>query len=125
MVSERIAVTGVGCVSPAGQDASSTFASILQGESFGRRLDLDTRGGPVAIGAPAAELTSARLNAKAARRMDRGPMFAVVSALEAWPTRRCTTCPRSGSVWCAGRPVAASAHGSGTSRPGPTRATRR
>ena len=61
MVSERIAVTGIGCVSPAGPDASSTFDAILQGRSFGQAMDFDTRGGPPAVGAPVSELPAGRI----------------------------------------------------------------
>ncbi len=93
MVSERIAVTGVGCVSPAGPDASATFEAILQGRSFGRAMDFDTRGGPPAVGAPVTELPPGRIGEKAMRRMDRGAALAVMAATEAWEQAAVTGVP--------------------------------
>lgn len=80
----RVAVTGLGVVSPLGNDAAEFFSSLLAGRSGVRRLDasfverLSTR-----IAAPAAFEGSVHFPPSKLRMLDRVSQFALVAAAQA------------------------------------------
>jgi 3-oxoacyl-[acyl-carrier-protein] synthase II len=82
----RVAVTGLGAVTPLGLDASSTWEAALAGTSgvdFIRTFDAS--GYPVRIAAEVKEFDPATVAPpKEARRMDRNVLLAVAAAQEAW-----------------------------------------
>jgi 3-oxoacyl-[acyl-carrier-protein] synthase II len=82
----RVAVTGLGAITPLGGDAPSTWRAAVAGESgidFIRSFDAD--GFPVRIAAEVKEFDpSAVAPAKEARRMDRNVQLALGAAQEAW-----------------------------------------
>jgi beta-ketoacyl-acyl-carrier-protein synthase II len=82
----RVAITGLGAVTPIGLDAPSTWDAAVSGRSgVGWIESFDPTGYPVRI---AAEATGFEIGdlipAKEARRMDRNVLLAVAAAQEAW-----------------------------------------
>jgi 3-oxoacyl-[acyl-carrier-protein] synthase II len=82
----RVAITGLGAVTPLGLDAPSTWEAAVAGRSGVDWIKaFDASGFPVRI---AAEVTgfdpSTVAPAKEARRMDRNVLLAVAAATEAW-----------------------------------------
>ncbi|MGO9081245.1 MAG: beta-ketoacyl-ACP synthase II [Streptosporangiaceae bacterium] len=81
----RVVVTGIGAISPVGEDAPATWESMLAGrsgvvgltESWAREL-------PARIAAWAAADPAGKLDRVQARRLDRCEQFALVAAREAW-----------------------------------------
>ena len=83
---KRIVITGMGCISPVGNNVETTWKNILAGKSGA---------GPITLFEPTEEFTSkiagevkdfdpvAIFGRKEARRMDRFTQFAVVSTMEA------------------------------------------
>ncbi|MCC7104176.1 MAG: beta-ketoacyl-ACP synthase II [Chloroflexi bacterium] len=82
---ERIVVTGVGAVTPIGNDAPSTWKAMVNGEGGVRRISLfDPTGFDCQIAAEVKGFDpAAMLGAKEARRSDRFLQFGVVAAHEA------------------------------------------
>ncbi|MCB9763236.1 MAG: beta-ketoacyl-ACP synthase II [Alphaproteobacteria bacterium] len=81
----RVVVTGLGALSPCGDDAPSTWASMVQGRS-GIRLvrSFETEGWPVRIAGEVLDFDPvARLDRRTAKRADRVAQFALVTAAEA------------------------------------------
>jgi 3-oxoacyl-[acyl-carrier-protein] synthase II len=81
----RVVVTGLGCVTPLGADASATFAAAIAGRSgIGPLRRFDATGFPVRIGGEAPdELDLGDTPPKEARRLDRAIALAVAAAREA------------------------------------------
>jgi 3-oxoacyl-[acyl-carrier-protein] synthase II len=84
-VARRVAVTGIGCVSPVGNDVETTWKNVCAGRSG---IDRITAFDPSPLESQiAAEVKgfdpSASLGRKEIRRMDRYTQFAVIAALEA------------------------------------------
>src|SRR5918995_4444235 len=82
----RVAITGIGAVSPLGLDAPSSWDAAVSGRSgVGFIEAFDASEYPVRI---AAEVTGFDVGelvpAKEARRMDRNVLLAVAAAQEAW-----------------------------------------
>src|SRR4029077_5914627 len=82
---KRVAVTGIGCVSPLGLDATSTWRAALAGESgVGWISTFDTDGLPVRI---AGEVTgfdpAGGGSAKEARKLERNVLLGVAAGREA------------------------------------------
>jgi 3-oxoacyl-[acyl-carrier-protein] synthase II len=82
---KRVAVTGVGAVSPLGLDAASTWRAALAGESgIGWISTFDTDGLPVRV---AGEVTgfdpTQVVSAKEARKLERNVLFGVAAGREA------------------------------------------
>jgi 3-oxoacyl-[acyl-carrier-protein] synthase II len=81
----RVVVTGLGAVTPIGNDVSSSWDAALEGRSgvdFIRAFD--TEGFPVRIAAEVKEFDPTTvISAKEARKLDRNVQFAVASAKEA------------------------------------------
>jgi beta-ketoacyl-acyl-carrier-protein synthase II len=82
---KRVAMTGIGCVSPLGLDAPSTWRAALAGESgIGWISTFDTEGLPVRV---AGEVTGFEppeiLSAKEARKLERNVLFGVAAGHEA------------------------------------------
>ena len=83
---KRIVITGMGCLSPVGNDVETTWKNILAGKSGA---------GPITLFEPNEDFTSKiagevkgfdaieRFGRKEARRMDRFTQFALVSTMEA------------------------------------------
>ena len=81
----RVAVTGIGVVSPLGLDAPSTWRAALAGESgLGWIEAFDTDGLPVRIAGEVKGFDpTAVASAKEARKLDRNVLFALAAAREA------------------------------------------
>jgi beta-ketoacyl-acyl-carrier-protein synthase II len=81
----RVAVTGLGAVTPIGNDAPSTWRAAVAGESgidFIRSFDAS--GFPVRVGAEVKDFDPAGLvSTKEARRLDRNVLLALAAAVEA------------------------------------------
>jgi 3-oxoacyl-[acyl-carrier-protein] synthase II len=84
-MTERVVVTGLGCISPLGNDVSTTWKSILDGKSgAGLITHYDTSDYKCKIAAEVKEFDpSALFSAKDTRRMDRGTQFALAAAQQA------------------------------------------
>ena len=80
----RIVVTGMGTVSPLGNDVPSSWAALMEGRSgVGPITKFDTTGYPTTIGAEVKGFDpSEHLSSKDARRLDPFVQFAVVAARE-------------------------------------------
>lgn len=81
----RVVVTGVGCVSPLGRDAASTWAAAAAGVSGVRALTrFDTSDLPTRFAAECApDLAPRGLSTKEVRRLDRSARLVLVAAEEA------------------------------------------
>jgi 3-oxoacyl-[acyl-carrier-protein] synthase II len=81
----RVAVTGLGAITPVGTDVTSTWASLLAGRSGVVRLTDDWAAElPTRIAAWAAADPATLIDRVQARRLDRCEQFALVAAREAW-----------------------------------------
>jgi 3-oxoacyl-[acyl-carrier-protein] synthase II len=82
---KRVAVTGLGAVTPIGNDAPSTWRAAIAGESgidFIRSFDASEF--PVRVAAEVKDFDpSGLVSAKAARRLDRNVLLALAAAVEA------------------------------------------
>jgi 3-oxoacyl-[acyl-carrier-protein] synthase II len=84
-MSAAVAVTGLGAVTPLGEDVKSTWTAVLDGRSAVRRLvgpAFDNL--PVRLAAPVTSDAAAGLARSAARRLDRYEQLAMTAAAEAW-----------------------------------------
>jgi 3-oxoacyl-[acyl-carrier-protein] synthase II len=81
----RVAVTGLGCISPLGNDVKSTWERILEGESgVGRIQAYDASNDKSHIAAEVKGFDGAEcLGSREARRMDRFSQFAVAATMQA------------------------------------------
>lgn len=79
---KRVAITGLGCISPLGYGVSRTWENIIQGVSgVGRITRFDASDFKVQIAAEVKEFDGARhFGSREARRMDRFTQFAVAAA---------------------------------------------
>lgn len=85
MSSRRVAVTGIGAVTPVGDDAPSTWESFLAGRSGVRTIDEPwAEELPVRIAARADVDVAAHLSVKEIKRMDRAEHLAMIAGREAW-----------------------------------------
>ncbi|MFI1036038.1 beta-ketoacyl synthase N-terminal-like domain-containing protein, partial [Streptomyces sp. NPDC020951] len=85
MTNRRVVVTGLGCVTPIGEDVPSTWRAMLDGRSGVRRLDDGySQNLPVKIAAPVVAEPPHAVERVKGRRMDRNAQFAVAAAREAW-----------------------------------------
>lgn len=85
MTVARIAVTGLGAVSPVGDTAAETWDAFLAGRSGVAELDDEWAAAlPVHIAGRVTADLSTRLSVKERRRMDRAEQLAMVAGLEAW-----------------------------------------
>mgnify|MGYP001156499366 CR=1 FL=1 len=84
-MNRRVAITGIGCVTPIGNDAAETWRNAANGVAGIRRLnDERTDGLPVKLAAVASEFDPLRtMEAKEARRSDRFAQLAIAAADEA------------------------------------------
>ncbi|MBM3679454.1 MAG: beta-ketoacyl-ACP synthase II, partial [Actinobacteria bacterium] len=82
----RVAVTGLGAVTPLGLDVQSTWEAVIEGRSgVGWIEAFDVSAFPVRIGAEVKGFEpESVMSAKEARRSDRNVLFAVGAAREAW-----------------------------------------
>lgn len=82
---KRVVVTGLGCISPLGNDASALWKNLLAGKSgVGLITHYDTSGFEVKIGAEVRDFDAVALfGGREARRMDRFVQFAMASAIQA------------------------------------------
>ena len=81
----RVVITGLGCISPLGNDVTSLWDGILQGKSgVGAITHFDASDYKVKIAAEVKNFDPVALfGSREARRMDRFSQFAVVAALQA------------------------------------------
>jgi 3-oxoacyl-[acyl-carrier-protein] synthase II len=82
---KRVVITGMGCVSPLGNDVSTLWSNILAGKSgVGLITHYDTARFEVKIGAEVKDFDAVALfGARDARRMDRFVQFALAAAFQA------------------------------------------
>lgn len=82
---KRVVVTGLGCISPLGNDAETTWKNALAGKSGVGKITLfDTTGHRVQIGAEVKGFDpESVMDRKDARHMDRFTQFAFVATLQA------------------------------------------
>lgn len=83
---KRVVVTGLGAVTPLGNDVASTWAAVCAGRSgAGAVQSFDASSLPVRIAAEATGFDpSERLDRRQAARLDRFAQMAVHAAIEAW-----------------------------------------
>ena len=88
----RVVITGMGCISPLGNDAPSLWNSLLAGRSgIGPITHYDTTGHKVRIAAEVKNFDGVAIFGRGeARRMDRFSQFAVVAARQAVEDARLT-----------------------------------
>jgi 3-oxoacyl-[acyl-carrier-protein] synthase II len=81
----RVVITGLGCVSPLGNDVESTWSSIVKGESgVGLITQYDTTDFATKIAAEVKDFDPAQeLGSKLAKRLDRFSQFAMIAARQA------------------------------------------
>src|SRR5690349_15543298 len=86
MTRPRIVVTGLGCVTPAGNDVPSTWDGLVAGKSAVTTVDLLKREKcQVTIGAPVRDFDPALLRSNQdVERMGRSTQFALSAAAQAW-----------------------------------------
>ena len=84
-MNSRVAVTGIGVVSPLGLDAAATWSNLLEGESgIARISSFDADGFDTQIAAEVSDFDpAAYVDRKQARRMDRFVQLAAAASLEA------------------------------------------
>lgn len=83
-MTRRVVVTGLGAVTPVGNDVPSTWEALLAGRSGVGHITLfDTSRFDVDVGGEVKDFRTQALPPKEARRMDRYAQFGAVSALEA------------------------------------------
>ena len=82
---KRVVITGLGCVSPLGNDVASLWGNILAGKSgVGMITHYDTSPFEVKIGAEVKDFDGVSLfGAREARRMDRFAQFGLAAAIKA------------------------------------------
>lgn len=81
----RVLVTGVGALTPVGDDAQSSWEALLAGRSGVRRLDFEwIEELPVHIGATVITDPGERLDRIEARNLDRSQRLALLAFREAW-----------------------------------------
>ncbi|OGN90309.1 MAG: beta-ketoacyl-[acyl-carrier-protein] synthase II [Chloroflexi bacterium RBG_13_48_10] len=82
---KRVVITGMGCISPLGNDVSTLWRNILAGKSgVGLITHYDTSRFEVKIGAEVTDFDAVALfGARDARRMDRFVQFAMAAAIQA------------------------------------------
>lgn len=82
---ERAVVTGLGAVTPVGEDAASTWAALLAGKSGVRKITESWADElPVRIAAPAITDPATVFPAFQLRHMDRSGQLALLAARQAW-----------------------------------------
>ncbi|MDA1348668.1 MAG: beta-ketoacyl-ACP synthase II [Chloroflexi bacterium] len=84
-MSNRVAVTGIGVVSPVGLDAPTTWTNLLAGKSgIAQITSFDTEGFETTVAAEVTDFDpTSYVDRKQARRMDRFVQLAAAAALEA------------------------------------------
>ena len=81
----RVVVTGVGALSPLGENVATTWSTLLEGKSGVRRLDEEWAAEiPAQIGAPVAKDPSELMDRVELRKLDRSEAFALIASREAW-----------------------------------------
>src|SRR4051794_28056888 len=80
----RIVITGMGAITPIGNDAESTWNAMLEGRSGVDRISLfDPDGFETTIAAEVKDFRATdHFTSKEARRLDRSSQFAVIAAKE-------------------------------------------
>lgn len=81
----RVVITGMGCISPLGNDVSTLWSNLLAGKSgVGLITHYDTSNFEVKIGAEVRDFDGvARFGARDARRLDRFVQFALAASMQA------------------------------------------
>lgn len=82
---KRVVITGLGCISPLGNDVSTLWSNIISGKSgVGMITHYDTSDFKVKIGAEVKDFNAAELfGIREARRMDPFTQFGIAAALQA------------------------------------------
>lgn len=86
MIRPRVVVTGLGCVTPAGNDVPSTWEHLLAGKSAVRTVEmLKAEKCPTTIGAPVRDFHPETLDVQQdVDRIGRASQFALAAGVEAW-----------------------------------------
>ncbi|MFZ7086896.1 beta-ketoacyl-[acyl-carrier-protein] synthase family protein [Curtobacterium sp. RRHDQ10] len=85
MTSTRVAVTGLGAISPVGADAPTTWQAFLDGRSGVTKIDEPwAEELPVRIGALVDTDVTEHLTVRELKRMDRAEHLAMIAGREAW-----------------------------------------
>ena len=81
----RVVVTGLGAVTPVGNNVTESWANIVAGKSGAKTIDLfDPTGYAVTFSAPVKEFDPSHyISAREARRMDKFIQYGLVAGLEA------------------------------------------
>ena len=84
-MSKRVVITGLGCISPLGNDAQTLWDNLIEGRSgIGPITHYDTSEHKCKIAAEVKDFdAAARFGSREARRMDRVTQFALAAALQA------------------------------------------
>lgn len=83
-MSRRIVITGIGCVTPIGQNVKETFENILKGKSgIGNITLFNTNDFPVKIAGEVKSFTPRLVDEKELQRYDRFELFALSATYEA------------------------------------------
>lgn len=85
MTKRRVVVTGLGALSPLGENVATTWSALLAGTSGVRRLPADWSPDiPAQIAAPVARELSELMDRVELRKLDRSEAFALIASREAW-----------------------------------------
>jgi 3-oxoacyl-[acyl-carrier-protein] synthase II len=85
MSSRRVAVTGLGAISPVGQDVPTTWDAFVAGRSGAALIEEDWAADlPVRIAARVTADVGSRLSVREMKRMDRAEHLAMIAGREAW-----------------------------------------
>ncbi len=98
----RVAITGIGLVTPVGNDIASTWDALLAGRSGGAEITLfDASGFPVRIAAEVKNFTAGELagERKLLKSADRPHRFALVAAEQAFRDAGARPTPETAARW--------------------------
>ncbi len=85
MSSRRVVITGLGALSPLGENVTSTWSALLAGKSGVQRLSEEWPADiPAKIAAPVAKDPSELMDRVELRKLDRSEAFALIASREAW-----------------------------------------
>jgi len=84
-MAKRVVVTGMGVVSPVGNDVETYWRALCEGRSGVRRIDrFDIAGYPSQIAGMAEDVAPEGMSNKEIRRLDRYSLFGIEAADQAW-----------------------------------------
>lgn len=85
MSTRRVVITGLGALSPLGENVATTWSALLTGKSGVRTLNDEwAKEIPAQIAAPVAKEPSDMMDRVELRKLDRSEAFALIASREAW-----------------------------------------